>query len=79
MKPVSVRVPLVLGLIGALLMFGGLKAMEYVPETSLRAHPYLIEGRIAFYGGLSLLAAAIVIWIRHVPPAEPNQDWSTEE
>jgi hypothetical protein len=53
------------GALGLLLMLIGFFAL---PQ---RAEAYRAPALLAFYGGLALLLASIILWYRYVPPRPP--------
>jgi hypothetical protein len=52
-------------ILGLMLMISGYTGLEY-PVPSYRS-----AALVAFYGGIVLVVAAVVIWYRHVPPHPP--------
>jgi hypothetical protein len=52
-------------ILGLMLMISGYTGLEY-PGPSYRS-----AALVAFYGGIFLVTAAVVIWYRYVPPRPP--------
>jgi len=59
------RIVTVSGAAGLILVFAGYIGLQ---QHSLA---YRAPAALAFFGGLGLVIAAIVLWYRHVPPRPP--------
>jgi hypothetical protein len=62
----------VCGGIGLLLAAGGYAALQEA------AGAYRAAAMLAFYGGFTLVIAAIVLWYRYVPPRPPAREGPEE-
>ena len=62
------RIVTVCGVLGLALTIAGFITLEE------KLHGYRTPGLLSFYGGFTLLIAAIVLWYRYVPPRPPALD-----